>query len=665
MGRETDGGRTAGWPTRRAFLRSLAAGAALAAAPIGCTRRTMKPQGRFRRVFVLGVDGLDPSIVGEGIRGGWLPSFARLAEKGAFRKLRTSAPAQSPVAWLSLATGMNPGRFGVFDFLAPDFDRYLPALAITKSRGGPTFERPSSAPAFWETAADAGIASTVIRWPMTFPARRGSERLLAGLGVPDIAGAVGRYTYYTTADATQGTGDAGRVVHLALEGRSARASVFGPRVSGLGGTGEAEVPIRFEIDATGARVLIEGPEGSESVPAGSWSGWMRFPFKVGILRRASGMGRFFVRSLDPLAVYLTPIQIDPCDPIYPISNPPGLARSLAEEVGDYYTQGLPEDTKALEEGRIDEETFLSICDAIVAEEERMLERELPRFREGLLAFVFFTTDRIQHIFWGTRDPKHPAYDAAYAKRYGDVIPSYYRRMDAALARILKEADSGEGETLVLVCSDHGFASFRRAFHVDSWLASEGYLAFSGSASPEEPFFRAADWSATKAYSLGFAGIYLNREGREKRGIVAAGDEARALAGEIREKLLALRDPDTGERVVASVARADEIYRGPHVDKAPDLILGLAPGYRFSWQTALGASPPRLLEDNEKKWTGDHLVDPAAVPGILLASERIARDDPSVLDLAPTALEALGLPVTAEIDGASLLAKEGGGGDAKD
>jgi len=127
------------------------------------------------------------------------------------------------------------------------------------------------------------------------------------------------------------------------------------------------------------------------------------------------------------------------------------------------------------------------------------------------------------------------------------------------------------------------------------------------------------------------------QGREGRGVVPTGSEAESLKRRIADKLIELRDPATGDRVVERVYTAEETFSGPFAHEGPDMVVGFRPGYRASWQSAVGVVPHELVEDNTESWAGDHLIDPSFVPGILFTSVPVERDAPSVLDIAPTVL----------------------------
>jgi len=167
------------------------------------------------------------------------------------------------------------------------------------------------------------------------------------------------------------------------------------------------------------------------------------------------------------------------------------------------------------------------------------------------------------------------------------------------------------------------------------------------------FFHSIDWSHTKAYALGLGGIYLNLKGREGEGMVGAG-EADEVKTAIIKGLTCLRDPVRGRVAIGSVVTRDQVYTGPYANESPDLIVNFADGYRVSWNTALGGVPEGLFEDNMKKWSGDHSIDPKLVPGVLFMNRAFRGDSASLLDLAPTILATLGIPKNPAMEGDSLL-----------
>jgi predicted AlkP superfamily phosphohydrolase/phosphomutase len=213
----------------------------------------------------------------------------------------------------------------------------------------------------------------------------------------------------------------------------------------------------------------------------------------------------------------------------------------------------------------------------------------------------------------------------------------YREADRVLGQVQAQLKPGDQ---LLVLSDHGFASFRRAVHLNRWLAQQGYLVLKSGADTSAPLFAQVDWSRTRAYALGLNGIYLNEKGREAQGIVAA-NAITPLKAEIAAKLSELHDGDVA--VVTEAFDAAAIYSGPHTGDAPDLVVGYAPGYRASWQTTLGAVPTALIEDNLQPWSGDHCIDPAAVPGVLFTSFALDAPVTGIGDLAPMILRRLPAP----------------------
>jgi predicted AlkP superfamily phosphohydrolase/phosphomutase len=610
----------------------------------------------FRKVVVVGLDGLEPTILGPLLDSGALPNLARVVGSGGLARVATTTPAQTPVAWSTFATGANPGGHGIFDFIARDpatlrpdlaLNRYeqksawLPPRAVNLRRGTP----------FWEHLGAKGIGSTVLRCPCTYPATLGRGRLLAGMGVPDLRGGLGTPTFLSTAPGLAPR-ESEMVVPLDRPASGPiPAYLVGPRTPKEREGARFALSLALEPGSPGLTIRSEGTPATLAVRPGEWSDWLRVRFKIGPLQALKGMVRFYlVRSEPELELYASPINFDPDRPPFPISAPAGYAQELVEGLGTYYTTGMVEDHTGLNNGRLDEPAFLAQCDEVWNEREAMMLRELARLDEGFFYVLFDTPDRVQHMFWRYREPDHPAHRGeSPSGEFARVVEDQYRRADAVLGRALEFVDD---RTLLIALSDHGFGSFRRGVDLNAWLRDQGLLAVRDGAEGAE-FPENLDWSRTRAYALGLGGIYLNLAGREARGIVPP-DEADALAARIAGGLAGLIDPEAGAVAVRSVRTRGELYRGPFAGESPDLVAHFSRGYRVSWGASLGGVGGVLVEDNTQKWSGDHIFDPALVPGFLAMNRPFRGDSASLLDLAPTILDALGVGGEGEWEGRSLL-----------
>ena len=550
-------------------------------------------RGQVKRAIFLGFDGLDPGVTERLIAAGKLPHFARLQAMGGYRRLRTTFPALSPVAWSTFATGVNPAKHNIFDFLNRDLRTYAPELSSAKVTRTAVEMRRKSEP-FWKILGRHNVSSTILRVPITFPAEEFNGRLLSAMCTPDLRGTQGSFSQF-----------------------------FAPAGDLEGPEGEA-IPFRVQD----GQLRIQGQ--TLRLTKGEYTPWIRLRYGS-----ARGIVRFLLTGEAPsFRLYATPVQIDPESPALPISHPRYYAMYLAKLLGSFSTLGMAEDTWALNEGAIDQAAFLAQAREIQREREAMFFSALDHTRRGVVACVFDTTDRVQHMCFGQ----------------ADVIETLYVEMDRILGQTLPYVDAG---TALFVLSDHGFCSFRRGVNLNAWLRREGYLTLLDNAAESGEYFEGVDWSRTRAYTFGLSGVYLNLQGREAQGVVAPEDAA-ALRRELVARLSGLVDEQTGEMAVQAVYPAAEIYHGPYLGAAPDLIIGYAEGYRASWGAAVGKTSALVFEDNTKAWCGDHCVDPHLVPGVLFSNLPLDAADPGIEDLAPTALQLFGVPVPGWMEGRSVI-----------
>lgn len=603
------------------------------------------------KVIILGIDAMDPEITQKLIDEGRLPHSAALKNTGSFARLSTTNPSESVVAWSSFATGLNPGEHGIFDFVMRDPKKYAPYLSLSEDNvknGELKIKNRIRAESFWDILSQNRIPSFIYFCPNTFPARKIYGKIISGMGVPDIAGIIGKFSFYTTKPQKEEDKDSrGRIIYLTPKDSIILTNLYGPKIARGGSFGDSLIPLKITLKTESADIEFLGKK--ITLKRQEWSSWQEVSFKIGLFKKVSGIIRFYLKSITPdFELYASPINFHPKKPLFPISWPVDFSANLAKETGLFYTQGMPHDFWSLTEERLDEQEFLGHTDIILAERKKILEEELRDFKKGVFFFYFDTLDAVQHMFWRYIDEKSPLYEKDSA--YKDTIYSYYQKIDEILGDILGLIDE---DTVLFVISDHGFGPFRRSVHLNRWLLENGYLSLREGKSEGGEFFEGIDWQNTRAYCLGFGGIYLNRKGREKYGIVSE-DEAKELKKEIIKKLKELRDPDTQESVIKNTYPREEIFSGPYIHDAPDLFVGFNSGYRASWQTALGGAPKPLIEDNRKKWSGDHLVDPSLVPGVIFSNRKIKSKQANIIDIAPTILNFFNAKKPKEMRGNALF-----------
>lgn len=506
-----------------------------------------------KRVLVIGLDAALLELIDPWVQQGKLPVLGQLMAQGASGVLRSTIPPLSPAAWSSFATGMNPGKHGVFDHAYRRSDSYEVVPTNARRRAGRTL---------WQLIGERGGRVGVINVPETYPPEPVNGFLITGMSTPS----------------------------------------------------------------------------------------------------------------------------DDSDFCYP----PTLANELEETVGGYKVFG-PRTKEDLDRALVGmHETAVMRLRAAAY----LVNTYDPQF----MIVVLQETDTVQHRFWKYMDPDHPQYDVEGARRYGDAILGVYQRIDENLHLLLDQMDK---DSVVIVMSDHGAGAIHKWLYLNNWLVRQGFIRFKRtplirlkralyrlghtpgnvmelamrlrlgltdqainqvrkSSSTRNFLYRLflsfddVDWSRTKAYTLGgnMTGIHINLRGREPAGCVQPGAEYEALRDEIIARLADLRDEETGVQVAERIYRREELYSGPYVERAPDVIfeahderyVGFG-GQEFTANVVM--APSRLFNGCHRR---DGMIVLAGQP--IRAGVRLSPHD--IVDLAPTILYLLGYPVPADMDGRVMV-----------
>jgi predicted AlkP superfamily phosphohydrolase/phosphomutase len=614
-----------------------------------CSHRTTQAAGK--RLIVLGVDGMDPVF----LEAHWssLPNLSKLRTEGDFRRLGTTIPPQSPVAWSTVTTGMDPGGHGIYDFVHRDPATRLPMQSMTEiTEASKTFSigpyviplsgggirQTRAGRAFWQILAEHHIASNVVRMPANFPPAECEADSLAGMGTPDLTGTNGTFSFFTDDPAQAGiTSAAGKVVPIKVQNGRAALRIEGPPNSLRKDHAATFVDLVAHPDPANPVARFDLGDHQVVLKQGEWSDWFHADFHLIAFKGAAGIFRIYLQQVHPyLRVYVSPVNIDPENPALPISTPGDFSRSLSQKLGPFYTQGIAEETAAYRAGLLSRAEFLQQSHKILSDSLRMFHYQLERFTDGLFFYYFSSVDQNAHMLWAKHD---------------EELLEIYKGVDTAIGEAMRAA--GNGATLMII-SDHGFARFDRTVHLNKFLMDAGFLTLDNPANMgDDAAFVHVDWGKTQAYAIGLNAIYLNLEGRENGGSVSGFDKQTVL-DDIAKKLLAYKDPVTGENVVDKVYFSETAFQGKNLKYAPDILVGFRRGYRASWQTALGAVPKVALEDNTDAWIGDHCMASDEVPGVLLSNRKITASAPWLADIPVTVLNFFGLSKTGEMIGQSVF-----------
>lgn len=558
------------------------------------------------RTVIVGFDSFDPGVF-EGLHeAGRMPNLSRIVGQGGYSPLEVCSPPQTEVSWTSIATGVDPGSHGIFDFVHRDPQTYVPYVALLPTKQtmvGEQFLPPYTTRTLFHEAAEMGYPATALWWPALFPARPELPvATIPGLGAPDIRGQLGVGTHVTTDPRDLKKTKTTRL-ESAGKGRFT-ASLEGPQVKTREGLRPAVLPLSLDvIDESSARLTL-GDQNLE-LRLGQWSPVFEVKFKAGFAFSVHAVTQVILTELkDRVSLYFVPLQIHPLHPLWHYATPPGMVKDAWKVSGGYLTLGWPQDTNALEDGCISDRQFIALCESIFTSRKKVYFHQLGQFREGVLACIFDCLDRVQHMFTRTNS---------------DVVQDWYMRLDGFVGEVQQRISQlGLPEHRLLILSDHGFKTFEHKVHLNHWLVGNGYMSLTHQT--DSPDLKDVNWAQTRAYALGLNSLYLNVANREGQGIVKP-EQIEPLLDEMKTRLLNWRTDD-GRRIISRVLLKHEAFTGPYARFGPDLVIGYAPGFRASSETGLGKSASSSLEPNHDHWGADHCIDSTKVPGVLFANRDV-------------------------------------------
>lgn len=372
---------------------------------------------------------------------------------------------------------------------------------------------------------------------------------------------------------------------------------------------------------------------------------------------------------------LTPGDVDN------VCHPAGLMNEVKEKTGPYvmdiFWQFYGEDA----------ERFLD--DMLKCTEQRIKAFEyLMKEKEwDLFIGVFIGSDRIQHYLWKYIHPENPSSLTEKEKVLVSKIRAYYRMVDGFMGSVMEEY----GDSNVIMVSDHGFGPLIKKIYVNQWLKEKGFLSMSegkrklhllarggilklkkvlrkldkyrlrdkllpfarrGGRIVAYDFLQVIDWEKTQAYSASNTeqGIYLNLKGREPGGIIEPGEHYEKMRGELIEALKGLRDPGTGEAVITHIYKKEELYTGPYLEDSPDIIF-FAKGGAYLADVQLKG---HVFEDaNWVTGWGTHRMEGIFIGAGPDIKPGTALNGSEIIDLAPTMLRLMGIPIPKDMDGKVL------------
>ncbi|MFQ6132904.1 MAG: alkaline phosphatase family protein [Armatimonadota bacterium] len=614
---------------------------------------------RAKRALLLGLDAMVTSTVERFLAEGVLPNFARLLERGCLTRIRPVIPAQTPTNWNTLATGATPGTHGVVQW-----GSHLPGEPVWEFHREEAFNVGlCRAEYLWEAAARAGRRSVVMNYA-GYPPSTGEAVFIEWLFQP-------ARSYFDLSPAT--------VYHNLPEANTTDPIELAPAEgwSNLPACDRPPLESRLQVVTStegtgpGYHVLVAGDNGAydtvliasskdaanpvASLKVGEWSDWVRAPFTTADQGEAEGAFRFKLLSLSPDGRSLSLYRSDAFPTDGRFCSDADLGRGLVGELGPYLHAGASCGLHC--RGWLDWETTDQVLAAEAEWWSAAAHTAMEVHNASLLVLHWHILDAMGHRFVPLVDPTGTDYEAAKAEENWEIIRGYYRAADRFLGAFLDRFD--DGDTVFAVVSDHGMPANKKAVSLVNVFKDRGWVTLS-------PDGKRVDWPQSKVFFVQNH-LWISLEGRDEGGIVPKEDYD-SLRAEILAAMRDLKDPETGEHVIAfALAREDAPMVGLWGDYIGDVVFCYSGGYRWSGPEVLQMGEERVVfpcgGGNHGPMLPTYETEATSVMGALVlggAGVRPGVELPKLdqfglctTDVAPTLAHLLGLEPPAQSEGRVL------------
>lgn len=639
------------------------------------------------RVVVLSFPGLDSLLVERGMREGWLPNFRRLRIAGTYSRLLSESVPSRAGADATFLAGVGPAKHGILGDVRrvvvdgtvrtapspwqvvtiPTADRYPRGIPESYPAQIPVIQSRLEVPTLFNQLGQHGKKSLVLRSAVGFPGLRADGLDVLGAGcIPDLSLGSGPYTFVREREGdpeTEITEEGGILISTGPSSGTDiddvfMVPVFGPpEFKGGGGNLKTTVTVRVSKDRARATVITSMEK--VELRAGIWSKSVPLFFEVASGLEISGRSRFYIRptGLPTLELYVEPPDFDPVrpPPWQPVCRPPDLGRRLQAEYFELPRLSSSFPYAAYADGVLTARDAAAVLETSFKAEKKIFEGEVVQGEYDFLYQTFPLMEEVallgegvaeEVLFFGRRVSRNRLQEAAVVA------------LDGVLGSAMSVATSPREDShlTVLVFAPYGTGPTERFVDLNRFLLERGDLVTTTYVPPgiHGVPTEKIDIASSRAYALGNGQIFLNVEGRDPEGVLPESQVAFYITN-LRLSLDMIRDPATGGKVITSVWQRDQFDRGGHQPDFPDLVAGFGAGYAVDREVGMLQHMGPLLSS---AMGGSGAIGSATDPNVASGFVGITRRDslselPRLIDLAPTILAYLDLPIPEGWEGSAL------------